>query len=183
MFISRYKQTDRAKTRNPVALCCSRKRATLTSLLLREGGWVRVHGSGARLRFAGRSAPRRAPGAPRGAQRRGAAGQQPRDDPRGEQAKYPLLARAAGRPALWRWRPDEGQEAEQARRPEAGDPAAPAGPRERLEEARGVRRRGAAHRSRASSSEEAAGARHREAGKGRSRWSSSCSNWSIKCRG
>ena len=180
MFISRYKQTDRAKTRKPVALCYSRKTEALSSSLSPQGGWGRVHGSGARLRFAGRSAPRRAPGAPRGAQRRGAAGQQPRDDPRGEQAKYPLLARAAGRPAPWRRRPDEGQEAEQAWRTEAGEPRAPAESRERLEEARGVRRRGAAHRSRASSGEEAAGTRHREARESRSRWSSSCRNWSSK---
>ena len=180
MFISRYKQTDRPMSRKPVALCYSRKTEAFPPPFLRAGGGGRVHGSGARLRFAGRSAPRRAPGAPRGAQRRGAAGQQPRDDPRGEQAKYPLLARAAGRPAPWRRRPDEGQETEQARRPEAGDSAAPAGPRERLEEARRVRRRGAAHRSRASSGEEAAGARHREAGESRSRWSSSCRNWSSK---
>ena len=74
MFISKISETDRGETRNPVALCCSIKIAALLPPLSATGVGERVHGSGARLRFAGCSAPRRAPGAPR----RGPSGCEPR---------------------------------------------------------------------------------------------------------
>ena len=39
VFISKYKQLDRGWARNPAALCCSRKRATLLFPLSPPGGW------------------------------------------------------------------------------------------------------------------------------------------------
>ena len=94
---------DQRSSRNPAALYPSRKIEFVHLPLLLGGEGERVHGSGARLRFAGRSAPGELQAPLERAERRGAArpGAQ-RDEPRAEPEKHPLQAGVAGRPALWR---------------------------------------------------------------------------------